>query len=263
MTQKLYDQLINSPRGMSAATIRDVLLPLVLGTETNGILYWIGKDLARQYPVATTDELVALTHQLGLGTLTRVRQQRTATTWQLSGPVVSERMALQKENTSFTLEAGFLAKQIEFQTNRVTEATVVEKKKNKVTLVTESEPTAEGETEIADFIHPLGIDAAELAPATKDNAVADEAPAPQEVAAPTPDDDNLPTEAETPTDEATEPAPAPEAPATPTRSQAKKMSRAERRAEKARLKAEKKQAKLAAKEAKKAAHQQKRAEKRG
>ena len=69
MTQKLYDQLINSPRGMSTAAMRDVLLPLILGQETDGILYWIGKDLARQFPVATPGDLSLLTHQLGLGDL--------------------------------------------------------------------------------------------------------------------------------------------------------------------------------------------------
>lgn len=155
MTQKLYDQLINSPRGMSTASMRDVLLPLILGQETDGILYWIGKDLARQFPVATPGDLSLLTHQLGLGDLRLTSSHNTTMTWELSGPVIAERLALQKEATSFTLEAGFLAKQVEFQTSKVTEATVLEKKKDTVVILTESQAvTEEGEVELVTFIQP-------------------------------------------------------------------------------------------------------------
>ena len=78
-----------------------------------------------------------------------------AMTWELSGPVIAERLALQKEATSFTLEAGFLAKQVEFQTSKVTEATVLEKKKDTVVILTESQAvTEEGEVELVTFIQP-------------------------------------------------------------------------------------------------------------
>ena len=69
MTQTRYDHLINSHRGLGAATLRDIIIPALLGTETEGILYWIGKDLAREYPVATEEELIVLTNQLGMGEL--------------------------------------------------------------------------------------------------------------------------------------------------------------------------------------------------
>lgn len=170
MTQKLYDQLINSPRGMSTAAMRDVLLPLILGQETDGILYWIGKDLARQFPVATPADLSLLTSQLGLGDLRLTSSHNTTMTWELSGPVIAERLALQKEATSFTLEAGFLAKQIEFQTSKVTEATVLEKKKDTVTILTESQAvTEEGEVELVTFIQPqaAATPAAQAAPTPK------------------------------------------------------------------------------------------------
>lgn len=170
MTQKLYDQLINSPRGMSTAAMRDVLLPLILGQETDGILYWIGKDLARQFPVATPGDLSLLTHQLGLGDLRLTSSHNTTITWELSGPVIAERLALQKEATSFTLEAGFLAKQVEFQTSKVTEATVLEKKKDTVVILTESQAvTEEGEVELVTFIQPqaAATPAAQPAPTPK------------------------------------------------------------------------------------------------
>lgn len=153
MTQKLYDQLSNSVRGINAATMRDVLLPLILGNETNGILYWIGKDLARQFPIASVSELVTLTRQLGLGNLKLVTEKNNTRIWELTGPVVEERVGIKKENTSFTLEAGFLAKEIEFQLSRLTEAKVTELKKDRVTIITESEAvTDESEVELVTFI---------------------------------------------------------------------------------------------------------------
>jgi hypothetical protein len=66
MSQKTYDRLIHSHRGLIAGTMRDVILPAILGKETDGILYWIGKDLAREYPVASLEDLIVLTEQLGM-----------------------------------------------------------------------------------------------------------------------------------------------------------------------------------------------------
>lgn len=69
MSQKLYNQLIAGHQGLGAGTMRDVILPAILGKETDEMLYWIGKDLARVYPVATAEDLVYLTNQLGFGRL--------------------------------------------------------------------------------------------------------------------------------------------------------------------------------------------------
>ena len=55
MSQKLYNQLIAGHQGLGAGTMRDVILPAILGKETDEMLYWIGKDLARVYPVATAE----------------------------------------------------------------------------------------------------------------------------------------------------------------------------------------------------------------
>ena len=35
MSQKIYDRLINSHRGLQSGVIRDVLLPAILGDETD------------------------------------------------------------------------------------------------------------------------------------------------------------------------------------------------------------------------------------
>ncbi len=38
---------------------RQELLPNLFGKETPFILYWAGKDLARKYPLATIDDVIA------------------------------------------------------------------------------------------------------------------------------------------------------------------------------------------------------------
>ena len=158
MTQTRYDQLIHGQRGLANATMRDVIIPALLGKETDGILYWIGKDLAREYPVGTTDELIVLTRQLGFGDLTQKKQTATQQLFELAGPVVSERLALTKEETSFSLEAGFLAQECEFQLGLVAEAVVFDLGRREVKILVQNDP-AGGDTpergELATFIHPL------------------------------------------------------------------------------------------------------------
>ena len=142
MTQTRYDHLINSHRGLGAATLRDIIIPALLGTETEGILYWIGKDLAREYPVATEEELIVLTNQLGMGELSLKKRSATQQIWELGGPIVDERLTLDKETTSFALEAGFLAQEIEFQLGSVAEAEVQERGRHIATLLVQNEPNS-------------------------------------------------------------------------------------------------------------------------
>ncbi|MEK1358049.1 YslB family protein [Limosilactobacillus fermentum] len=157
MTQTHYDHLINSHRGLGAATLRDIIIPALLGTETEGILYWIGKDLAREYPVATEEELIVLTNQLGMGELSLKKRSATQQIWELGGPIVDERLTLDKETTSFALEAGFLAQEIEFQLGSVAEAEVQERGRHIATFLVQNDPqgTSDSErTELVEFIHP-------------------------------------------------------------------------------------------------------------
>lgn len=155
MSQKRYDQLLHSSRGMANATMRDVLLPAILGKESDGILYWIGKDLAREYTVQTIDDLVILTRQLGFGQLTLVKDNKLQHVFKLSGPEVEERLAIGKENTSFTLEAGFIAQELEFQLGTVTEAEVDTIHHKDVRIFAQNDPQKLSDserTEMVEFI---------------------------------------------------------------------------------------------------------------
>lgn len=155
MTQKRYDELINSKRGFISATMRDVILPTILGKETEGILYWIGKDLAREYPVQTTDELILLFKQLGFGNLELVKDSDLQHSFKITGPIIKERLALDNPSASFTLEAGFIAKELEFQLGTVTEAEVDSIKHKEVRIFAQNDPqklSDTEDTEIVEFI---------------------------------------------------------------------------------------------------------------
>ena len=157
MTQTRYDHLINSHRGLGAATLRDIIIPALLGTETEGILYWIGKDLAREYPVATEEELIVLTNQLGMGELSLKKRSATQQIWELGGPIVNERLTLDKETTSFALEAGFLAQKYEYNWNRLAKAKTQDRGRHIATYLVQNVPqgTSDAERpEQVEFIHP-------------------------------------------------------------------------------------------------------------
>jgi hypothetical protein len=162
MSQKLYDQLINSPQGLNTGTLRDVILPAILGKETDEMLYWIGKDLARQYPVATTNDLVTLTQQLAFGELTLLKKTATSQIWRLGGPVIVNRVSRDDEETSFGLECGFLAQEVEFQLNTIVEAKVNDRHHDYVEILLENDPQTKSSSErneLVTFIHLQGAQA--------------------------------------------------------------------------------------------------------
>lgn len=155
MSQKLYDQLLNSPQGLINGTLRDVILPAILGKETDEMLYWVGKDLAREFPVASPADLVTLTHQLGLGDLSLQKKNKTSQLWQLGGPIVASRIKRDDEETSFGLECGYLAQEIEFQLGTVVEAQISDRHHDHIDIRLENDPqtTSNAErTELATFI---------------------------------------------------------------------------------------------------------------
>lgn len=91
--------------------IRDSLIPNLLGKETNEILYWAGKELARQYPVANYSDLVLFYKKACFGDLVLIKEKKHQKLFTLTGPTVTKRMA--QHNPNFSLEAGFLAEQMQ------------------------------------------------------------------------------------------------------------------------------------------------------
>lgn len=159
MSQKRYDQLLASHQGLMNGTLRDVILPSILGKEADDMLYWIGKDLAREYPVATHDDLIILTHQLGLGDLKLQRHDKTSQVWRLGGPLVTERIHRDEEQTSFGLELGFLAQEIEFQLGTVAEAELSDRHHEYVDITVQNDPKTDADSERSELVTFIHINA--------------------------------------------------------------------------------------------------------
>jgi predicted hydrocarbon binding protein len=94
--------------------VREELLTDILGKDTAEILYWAGKRLARKYPLANLDETIAFFRQAGWGTLTIKEESRKQMEMELGSELISSRLR-NNANSTFQLEAGFLAQQMELQ----------------------------------------------------------------------------------------------------------------------------------------------------
>lgn len=101
--------------------LRDVLLPNLLGTETNEILYWAGKEIARQYPLRSIEDITLFFERAGFGKLILDKRDYQTIVYQLTGTHIESRIN-SVGNLTFNLEAGFLAEQIQQQESKYTEA---------------------------------------------------------------------------------------------------------------------------------------------
>jgi predicted hydrocarbon binding protein len=121
--------------GIAYELIREVLIPDLLGQELPSILYWSGKSIARKYPLSTTEEIIHFFKDAGWGDLTIQEQKSSEITFELSGDFITARNQSRK-GTSYQLEAGFIAQQIEFIQQMLTEAFEEQKKRNNKVLFT-------------------------------------------------------------------------------------------------------------------------------
>ena len=115
--------------------VREVLLPELLGKDAPEILYWAGKRLARKFPLANLEETVRFFQDAGWGTLTIKEESRREMVLELSSELISSRLK-NKPNTTFQLEAGFIAQQMEQQKKVTAEAFEHPNKKSSKILFT-------------------------------------------------------------------------------------------------------------------------------
>lgn len=141
MDQSTYEKLRQQPdvSALGAAFMRDEVLPTILGTDQMNILYWIGRQVARQNPLADEVAIMNFFDQVGFGTLTRIKQNRRQQQFTLTGTTVMNRLAA-NPTADFDLEAGFLAQQFELITGAATEGTVNEIHRDGVSLMIQSDP---------------------------------------------------------------------------------------------------------------------------
>lgn len=100
---------------------RDVLLPELLGKEQASILYWAGKKVARQYPLDSVQTIIDFFKRTGWGDLSLVKEKKNSYLFSLTGELISKRFE-SKKDVLYQLEAGFLAEQLQMQSERITEA---------------------------------------------------------------------------------------------------------------------------------------------
>jgi predicted hydrocarbon binding protein len=125
--------------GLAYELLREVLLPDLLGKEISSILYWSGKSIARKYPLSSDEEIIQFFMDVGWGGLSIKEKKSNVIELELSGEFITARNQSRKE-TSYHLEAGFLAQQFEFMKGTVTEAYVEnQKKKNTVYFTVKSD----------------------------------------------------------------------------------------------------------------------------
>lgn len=115
--------------------IREELLPDIIGKELDRISYWAGKNLARKYTLETFDEIIVFFQQAGWGDLSIIEQNRREMQVQLTSPLIAERYK-NKRTTTYQLEAGFLAQQIQQQRQVIAEAYENQKKRSEKVLFT-------------------------------------------------------------------------------------------------------------------------------
>ncbi|WP_226535347.1 YslB family protein [Fictibacillus halophilus] len=112
--------------------LRSDLLPELLGKQERNILYWAGRHLARKYPLHTMEEVSAFFNEAGWGNLEMIEASKTEMVFSLHSLLIEQRIENFQHHT-FSLEAGFLAEQIQLQKKCTTEA-LESMKRNKVSI---------------------------------------------------------------------------------------------------------------------------------
>ncbi|MGP6139646.1 MULTISPECIES: DUF2507 domain-containing protein [unclassified Jeotgalibaca] len=109
MSSKNRDALIDSTH-FPYILIRDFLLSNILGDDRDEILYWSGKELARQFLLTEKEDITESFSHCGFGELAVLKKDKNKQTFQLMGDLIETRLL--NPAASFQLEAGFLAEQM-------------------------------------------------------------------------------------------------------------------------------------------------------
>lgn len=120
MSVALLDELHTSGAGYDI--LRYVGLPDLLGSESNTLLYFMGKNIARKLDMKTITDIVISFDKMGWGELEFVKEKKKELTFHLMADSVAYRLNA-PFNTEFRLEAGFLAQAIQFITEKPCECT--------------------------------------------------------------------------------------------------------------------------------------------
>lgn len=141
MTEKLNRAILQQTdvSGFAYELLRGEVLANILGDEIGPILYWEGKNLARRYPLNTTDEIVQFFYGAGWGMLEIIKNKDLEIEFELTSDLITYRNH-EKMDATYQLEAGFLAQQFEQQKQCITECYEQNKKRsNKIIFTVKSD----------------------------------------------------------------------------------------------------------------------------
>jgi hypothetical protein len=93
--------------------IRNQLIPELLGKESASILYWSGRKLARLYPAGSEEKIPLFFEQAGWGTLELVDKSRKKMDFECRSSLIDYQIKEDQDSALFSLEAGFIAEQIQ------------------------------------------------------------------------------------------------------------------------------------------------------
>ena len=113
---------------------RDFLLPTILGTDNDAILYWGGKCIARKYDLLSFEDVVSFFNTAEFGLLEKTKTHRNEEVFKLTGQSVTDR--INSGSQEFSLEAGIVAEAIQKETGRTTECEIkIDDRKKEVKLL--------------------------------------------------------------------------------------------------------------------------------
>ncbi len=134
MKRDVFKNLSGFPKDHSAfslALIRDGVLNNILGNDAEDILYYAGKEIAREFFARTLNQIQEFFNMAGWGDIKISSQKTNKELWILSGQAIKIRN-LSVNNPSYSLEAGFLSQEIQQQTHHSTECIYQNRDKNKI-----------------------------------------------------------------------------------------------------------------------------------
>ncbi|WP_235001600.1 YslB family protein [Halobacillus sp. Marseille-P3879] len=114
-TAKLSTENISSlvATGAGFDLLRYFTLPDFLGKDAPYLLYFMGKNIARETTIETYEELFEFFQYLGWGELQLIKEKRRELVFHLQGHIVEKRLNQKIYPIDFRLECGFLAEALQ------------------------------------------------------------------------------------------------------------------------------------------------------
>ncbi|MBU3851326.1 MAG: YslB family protein [Candidatus Paralactobacillus gallistercoris] len=128
----------NTSLPYDAFVLRDLVIPNILGDDTEAILYWAGRNLAKQFNLSNPHALTNFCQQMHWGKLQLDHQNKYKEVYTLRGEDINERLRLNPQ-ANFQLETGFIAQTRQLQLDYPCEATY-ECKDQVVTITCQLDP---------------------------------------------------------------------------------------------------------------------------